>query len=246
MRAALQEATGLAARTLEVDRVGIWLFVDERSAIRCFDVYERAKDQHSEGALLRAADFPGYFRALEERREVAAESARDDPMTHELRAAYLEPLGIVSMLDAPSLSNYDLRRYNVLILPPSGDGLDSLLKLHAAALREWVRAGGTLIACGNAAGRVANRSLELSAVVRRQDALKELDLYADAVKRERSARKIELDYGALWGEGQSSRSDETPEEPEADSPSEKEEGARLEARDSWQRRFSPPTEPWPE
>ena len=41
----------------------------------------------------------------------------------------------VSMLDAPSLSNYDLRRYNVLILPPSGDGLDSLLKLHAAALR---------------------------------------------------------------------------------------------------------------
>jgi signal transduction histidine kinase len=101
LRAALQEATSLAARTLEVDRVGIWLFVEERRAIRCFDVYERGKDEHSEGALLCAADFPRYFRTLEERREVAADHAREDPATGELRSAYLEPLGIVSMLDAP-------------------------------------------------------------------------------------------------------------------------------------------------
>jgi len=54
--------------------VGVWLFVDGRGAIRCFHLYERAKDQHSEGAVLRATDFPSYFRALEER-------ARSPPRT---------------------------------------------------------------------------------------------------------------------------------------------------------------------
>jgi signal transduction histidine kinase len=101
LRAVMQEATGLAARTLAVERASIWLFIEGRSAIRCFDLFERSKNQHSEGAVLRAADFPSYFRALEERRDVPAARAREDPMTRELREAYLEPLGIVSMLDAP-------------------------------------------------------------------------------------------------------------------------------------------------
>ena len=97
----LGQATREAAHTLQVERVGVWLFVDGRGAIRCFHLYERGKDQHSEGAVLRATDFPSYFRALEERREVPAEDAREDPLTRELGKAYLEPLGIQSMLDAP-------------------------------------------------------------------------------------------------------------------------------------------------
>jgi signal transduction histidine kinase len=101
LHAVLQEAAGLAARTLGVDRVGIWLLCDEQRTLRCFHLYERAKDEHHEGALLRAADFPSYFQALEERRDIPAERAREDPITRELREAYLEPLGIVSMLDAP-------------------------------------------------------------------------------------------------------------------------------------------------
>ena len=97
----LGQAAREAAHTLQVERVGIWLFLDGRDAIRCFQLYERSKDQHSEGTVLRAADFPSYFRALEERREVPADDAREDPTTRELAKAYLEPLGIQSMLDAP-------------------------------------------------------------------------------------------------------------------------------------------------
>ena len=96
-----RDATELSARTLQVDRVGIWLFVEGRRAIRCYHLYERAGDQHSEGAMLRAEDFPAYFGALEERRAIAADEARSDPLTQELRDAYLEPLGIQAMLDAP-------------------------------------------------------------------------------------------------------------------------------------------------
>jgi signal transduction histidine kinase len=96
-----REATELAARTLQVDRAGIWLFVDGRRAIRCYHLFERAGGEHSEGAMLRAEDFPAYFAALGERRAIAAGEARRDPATHELREAYLEPLGIRAMLDAP-------------------------------------------------------------------------------------------------------------------------------------------------
>ena len=105
LRRVLQEQMEIAARTLGVERVGVWLFVNERRALRCFELYETASGQHSEGALLQAADFPSYFRALHERTSVPADDARADPNTAELRRAYLEPLGILSMLDAPIFRN---------------------------------------------------------------------------------------------------------------------------------------------
>jgi signal transduction histidine kinase len=97
----LGEMVETAARTLEVDRVSVWLLIDEGRAIRCFQLYERRDHSHCEGALLRATDFPAYFAALESRRAIPAADAREDPATHELGPAYLEPLGIVSLLDAP-------------------------------------------------------------------------------------------------------------------------------------------------
>jgi two-component system cell cycle sensor histidine kinase/response regulator CckA len=101
LRRVFQEATLLAARTLDVDRVSIWLFVDDRAAIRCFELYERTHDEHTEGTSIRRSDFPCYFHALEERRVIVADDARTHPATRELDATYLVPLGIGSMLDAP-------------------------------------------------------------------------------------------------------------------------------------------------
>jgi signal transduction histidine kinase len=101
----LQASMETAADALHVERAGIWLLVNDGRALRCFDVFERAKKQHSEGALLQADDFPAYFRALHERTNLPAVDARTNPLTHELRAAYLEPLGIVAMLDAPIFQN---------------------------------------------------------------------------------------------------------------------------------------------
>jgi len=105
LRQVLQESMEVAAKTLDVERVGVWLLVNDRRALRCFELYERSKGQHSEGAVLQAADFPAYFRALDERASVPAGNARSNPLTYELRQAYLEPLGIVSMLDASIFRN---------------------------------------------------------------------------------------------------------------------------------------------
>ncbi len=93
-------ACELASKAIDVERVGIWLFVEDRSALRCAALYEKSKNEHSIGSVLRMADFPTYFSALTIRKAVPAELAASDPRTAELAEAYLNPLGITSLLDA--------------------------------------------------------------------------------------------------------------------------------------------------
>ncbi len=100
-KAAFEEITLAAAHTLDVDRASIWMFTDDRSAIRCVDLYQRTDNAHSNGLELRAADFPAYFAAIEDNRTLAADDAQRDPRTAEFTKTYLGPLGISSMLDAP-------------------------------------------------------------------------------------------------------------------------------------------------
>jgi signal transduction histidine kinase len=90
-----------SASSLNVERVGVWILVDENRALRCRYLLQYSSHQVYQGAVLRAQDFPNYFQALEQQRTIAVEDAPGDPLTAELREAYLEPLGITSLLDAP-------------------------------------------------------------------------------------------------------------------------------------------------
>jgi two-component system, cell cycle sensor histidine kinase and response regulator CckA len=101
--AGLRDLTSLAARGMGVDRVGVWRYTDDRSGIRCTSLWIASAETHEEGTFLPAASAPAYFRALEENEILAAHDARTDPRTREFREGYLDPLGIVSMLDAPIL-----------------------------------------------------------------------------------------------------------------------------------------------
>ena len=93
--------TEISARILGTERVSVWFFSEDRSRIQCLDLYERSPGRHSQGQELAAADFPLYFRALEQDRTIAAHDARVDSRTREFQASYLTPLGIVAMLDVP-------------------------------------------------------------------------------------------------------------------------------------------------
>lgn len=97
----LQAITEAAGQALEVERVSVWLFNPDRTQIECADLYELSKDEHSAGAVFAAADYPEYFRALNQERTIAAHNAHEDSRTGEFSATYLRPLGIGSMLDAP-------------------------------------------------------------------------------------------------------------------------------------------------
>lgn len=126
----LQDATTIAAEAMQVERVGIWLFADGGRLLRCADLYERSRHEHSEGATLRVADFPAYFLALDRLRSIPAALAPVDPRTAELAAAYLIPLGITSMLDAP--------------IYHEGNLLGVICHEHTGPSREWSEADRNL------------------------------------------------------------------------------------------------------
>ena len=101
LKTVLNEITQAAADTLEIERVNIWLYNEDRSMMLCIDMYERTAGVHSEGQTLKANDYPAYFKALEEGRTIAADDAFSDPRTQEYSESYLSVHAISSMLDAP-------------------------------------------------------------------------------------------------------------------------------------------------
>ncbi len=151
----------------------------------------------------------------------------------------------MTMIDAQHLERYDLRRYDVLVVPPASPKLAAQLAASADGLKAWLRAGGTLIAVGSAAALVADDKLGLSKVRRRHDVLAELPLYRAAVTRELEARAVSVDEDALWtapapasadDEGSSSSQKSSAKGGGAGGP----QGAKAAAeRDAWMRRFSP-------
>lgn len=98
---ALAHIAWVVAETLQVSRVNIWRLDEQNEWLVCLVHVEWPSGMVSQGAVLRATDYPAYFEALRQGRAVDAVDARHDPRTRELRASYLEPLGIFSLLDAP-------------------------------------------------------------------------------------------------------------------------------------------------
>ncbi|HEY0348670.1 MAG TPA: DUF4062 domain-containing protein [Pyrinomonadaceae bacterium] len=93
--------TEALAQTLDVERVSIWRYTKDRSAIRCHDLYILSRQQHDSSADLEVTSYPCYFRALETSEVLDAEDARTDPRTREFLNDYLLKHGIVSMMDVP-------------------------------------------------------------------------------------------------------------------------------------------------
>lgn len=101
LNVALRKITETAARTLLVERVGVWLYNEERSKIECIDLYDVSTKEHTFGNSLLKTNYPAYFQALEEEHSIVAHDARNDIRTQELSESYLSVLNITSLLDTP-------------------------------------------------------------------------------------------------------------------------------------------------
>jgi len=139
-----------------------------------------------------------------------------------------------SHLDEDRAAAMDLRRYNVIYLPERwGWGGGALPAALVSRLEDWVRAGGTLIAAGNAArGLIAGD--EPWVQVRSLDQIIEEDLgpYQDALYREWLAGKDPVPP-ATWAHEAA-----TPTYPWADTPA-LPSGDERKRRDQWQALFMP-------
>lgn len=89
------------ARALGIERVSFWRFSEDRSRIRCEQLYQLSDGKLSSGVDLQAADFPAYFAALNDNRVINAPDARADPRTREFNERYFKDHGIRSLLDVP-------------------------------------------------------------------------------------------------------------------------------------------------
>jgi len=98
---ALRAITETAAKALKTARASVWLLNEDHSELTCVDLYEAATKKHSSGVVLKASDYPQYFKALLEEETIAADDAHTHSSTSEFSTGYLTPLGIGAMLDAP-------------------------------------------------------------------------------------------------------------------------------------------------
>ena len=97
--AALREAAGTACEALGTDRVGIWLFNEDRSALACRVLYDRASRSLLSGPEFARAAYPAYFKLLEEERTLAMDDAAADFRAREFRESYTKPGKVGSLLD---------------------------------------------------------------------------------------------------------------------------------------------------
>jgi signal transduction histidine kinase len=88
-----------AADLLEIERVSVWEFTEDRKAIVCDDLFVRSTRAHEKPRPVSSC--PKYLATLESSLTLAADEAQTDPRTSELADSYLIPHGVVAMLDAP-------------------------------------------------------------------------------------------------------------------------------------------------
>jgi hypothetical protein len=142
-----------------------------------------------------------------------------------------------SLLNIDGLRGADLSTYNVLILPSNWGGPSGLKARIGDAgsknLKKWIRAGGTLIAEGNAAYFCADSTTGLSAARERGAVLGKLADYERDHAEYLAARTATVDTNAVWkGTGAPAAAEEA-------KPDGKPDLDELKRKDKWARRFQP-------
>ena len=100
LKAALGKITETAVKNIGMERASVWLYDETGLKIQCFDLFEGSRNQHSEGLLLSAADYPVYFATLQQEQAIATDDVYNDPRTREFFACYSR-LNVTSVLDTP-------------------------------------------------------------------------------------------------------------------------------------------------
>lgn len=108
----------------------------------------------------------------------------------------------ISLVSLADVTDQDLSKYNVLIFPSTWGETNTIKKYLGDAgvtkLKDWINAGGSLIAIGNSAAFLADTSFAVSNVRLKRQSLEKLNEYAQALKEAKATEHIELDSLKLW------------------------------------------------
>jgi len=99
---ALSLLTESAAKFAKTDRASIWALTNDHDELLCLESFDRStKGNRNCGDVLRAVDYPIYFRHLREASAIVADDAFEHPATAEFAADYLPRHGITAVLHSP-------------------------------------------------------------------------------------------------------------------------------------------------
>jgi diguanylate cyclase (GGDEF)-like protein/PAS domain S-box-containing protein len=97
---ALREIAKAAAETLDVDRVSVWFFTNDRQALECREEYVAATGHHTAGGEVTVESSPVYFHVLESERTLSIHDTDKDSRTAPFTEEALRFSGARSALDA--------------------------------------------------------------------------------------------------------------------------------------------------
>ncbi|MFN6475428.1 ATP-binding protein [Nostoc sp. DedQUE07] len=158
-----------AANALEVERVSVWLFNDERTKLQCISLYERSNQKHSAGLERNVADYFIYFKALLASGTIAVSDTRTDPRVQELSDKLLKPNNIVSLIDT--------------ILWVGGKMVGTVLYEQVDIPRKWEQSEENFV---RAIAEIVTLTLEVGDRQRAESALREAKEIAEVANRARS------------------------------------------------------------
>jgi len=95
-----KELTKQVSISINTDRCSIWLYNEDKTSIKCQQLYIKSDDTWHTDIELFEKDFSPYFEALKKGIIVASDATNHDS-TKCFKEVYLDPLGILSMLDVP-------------------------------------------------------------------------------------------------------------------------------------------------
>ncbi|WP_430468393.1 sigma 54-interacting transcriptional regulator [Winogradskyella ouciana] len=116
--------TKLSAETLNVARVSIWCFNNDKTEIFCEKLYVLKNDTYESNYVITYDDNPNYFDELNKKHTIKIQDAQNDSVTKKFTKDYLAPNNIRSLMDV--FINSVNGHYGIICFEHVGD-----------ELREW-------------------------------------------------------------------------------------------------------------
>ncbi|HEX8607689.1 MAG TPA: PAS domain-containing protein, partial [Pedobacter sp.] len=98
---AIFEILQMASRSVNSERVNVWLFNEDHSEIECVGNFDAAENMMVDQENLKRITAPKYFNLFEKEMIITTSDAYNDPVARELLETYLKPNRIHSLMDIP-------------------------------------------------------------------------------------------------------------------------------------------------
>ena len=118
-----RELAMISAQTMNVERVGVWLFNENRTQLNCIDLYIKSQHLHIEAEPLFTHELPKYFDAIQNNRLLVVNDIFQHKDTVELVLHYAPMYKIGATLEAAIWLNNQF--------------IGVICHKHVSSVREW-------------------------------------------------------------------------------------------------------------